>query len=189
MTDDPSVSGKPTLPPGETDPNRLYNAVGRAIHAWENMEEALARLYALMTGLPEQPDALSEYGSENRKFVERLAALKTAGENYFVSFPNQLLEGRLGDLLKEAKELSIKRHRIAHGLITMWGEFQIPDTPGPFEIPGKILYRWGAPWYSKDTLRTDPVGNDASSIEIVQKEFESLHNRVFALTSEMPRRP
>jgi hypothetical protein len=42
------------------------------------MEEALARLYALMSGLPETPGALSDYGAGNRIFVERIGAL-TAG--------------------------------------------------------------------------------------------------------------
>ncbi|WP_214471062.1 hypothetical protein [Mesorhizobium sp. dw_380] len=176
---------KVSLPEGETDPNLLYNAVGRAIHAWEAMEEAFARLFAAFTGLPEQPDALMEYGSDNRRFVDRMAAIRAAGERYFCLKPSQENEAILQDLLTAAADLSIKRHRIAHGHITMWTEFQLPEAKGPFEVTGQILYRWGAPWYSTGTLRTNPVGVNASTIETDQKAFENLHNRIFKFTSEL----
>src|SRR5690348_13363128 len=120
---------KPTLPPGETDPNKLYIAVGRAIHAWESMEEAFARLYATMTGLPERPDALSDYGTENKRFGQRADALLEAANAYFVRSPNQEREGLLVQLIKDARDLAIKRHRIAHGHITMWTEFHLPGSP------------------------------------------------------------
>ncbi len=113
---------------------------------WESMEEALARLYALMAGLPERPDALSDYGAENKIFRDRIAALRAAGEAYFVSFCDQHREGELYHLLEDAEALSIKRHRIAHGHITMWGEFRVPDGPGAFEVKSTMHYRWGAPW-------------------------------------------
>jgi hypothetical protein len=181
---------KPSLPHGETDPNQLYNAVGRAIHAWENMETALARLYATMTGLPENPVALADYGSENRRFVDRLSAISDAAAAYFIGSPDQHREGELSGLLKDAKDLSIKRHRVAHGFVTMWTEFPIPpDAKGAIELQAKVLFRWGAPFYSMTNLRTDPVGGDAASIEAVQKEFEDLHNRIAKFISELPKRP
>ena len=191
MTEEPTA---PTgsLPPGEMDPNQLYIAVGKAVHEWEGMEEALARLYALVTGLPERHDALSEYGSENRRFVHRLAALVEATEAYFVRFSHQGREAEVFEILQEASRLSIKRHRIAHGHITMWGEFHIP--PGlskgeHFSMSSTMMYRWGAPFYSMVNLRTDPIGGDAASIDAVRAEFEALHNRIAALISEMPRLP
>jgi hypothetical protein len=177
----------PTLPRGETDPNKLYIAVGRAIHAWEGMEEALARLYVRMMGLPERPDAVTSYGAENRKFIERFEAIKTALERYFARFPNQEREGELLLLLQEARDLSIKRHRIAHGHITQWGEFKIPENvSGAFTLQAACLYRWGAPWYSAVNLRSDPVGGDAASIEAAQREFEVLWTKIAKFTSELP---
>jgi hypothetical protein len=135
---------KQTLPPGETDPNQLYIAVGRAIHAWESMEISLARLYAMIAGLPETPMAFADYGSENKIFINRLAALNEAATAYFVNIPDQNREGELSDLLRDAKDLSIKRHRIAHGFVTMWAEFPIPQgVKGEFEVQAQVLYRWG----------------------------------------------
>ena len=179
----------PTLPPGEADPNQLYIAVGRAIHAWESMEEEFARLYARMMRLPELPKALSDYGSENRRFIDRVEALKSAADAHFVRFPDQNREEAMNRLIEDARELSIKRHRIAHGHITMWAEFHIPDTRGPFTAESTVLHRWGAPWYSFTNLRTDPVGGNAASIEAAQKEFEALHNRIAKFTSELPPQP
>jgi hypothetical protein len=128
------------------------------------MEEALARLYAKMTGLPERPDALSDSGAENRMFAHRLAALQSAANAYFVRIPSQFWEG-VTRLLADTKELSIKRHRIAHGKITQWGEFKIPDdAKGAFQVESLFLFRWGAPWYSMITLGTGPVGTDAAAI-------------------------
>jgi hypothetical protein len=178
----------PTLPPGENDPNKLYIAVGRAIHAWESMEESFARLYAAMKGLPERPDALSDYGTENNRFGKRADALQEAADAYFISAPDQYREAELTKLITDARDMSIKRHRIAHGHVTQWGEFQIPQGRGHHEIDVGLLYRWGAPWYSMVTLRTDPIGGDAASIDIAHKEFEALHNRIVKFISEM-RRP
>jgi hypothetical protein len=183
---------KLTLPPGETDPDLLYSAVGRAIHAWENMESALARLYAKMTGLSEDPRALADYGSENRRFVDRLSALNDASEDYFRMLPDQNKEGELSIILKDTKDLSIKRHRIAHGMITMWTEFYMPENVEKgkqFTLEGRVLYRWGAPFYSMINLRTDPVGGNAASIEFVQNEFENLCNRIAKFTDALPKRP
>jgi hypothetical protein len=175
----------PTLPPGETDPNLLYIAVGRAIHAWEQMEEALASLYARFTGLPERPDALVDYGSENRRFQDRLAALRKAGDAYFISHANQDHEGEFERILSLAAELAIKRHRIAHGHISMWGEMRLPDQRGYFEITMTLLYRWAAPWYSIGSLRTNPVGVNAAAINDDHDEFGTLTNRIAALASAL----
>jgi hypothetical protein len=139
--------------------------------------------------LPETPGALSDCGAENRIFVERIGAQKSAANAYFIRLPNQCLEGKLCRLFTGAAALSIKRHRIAHGQISMWGEFKVPETQGSFQIEATMLYRWGAPWYSMVTLRTDPVGTDAAAINAAEEEFAALHNRVSAFIDEMPAPP
>jgi hypothetical protein len=184
--DTPSTGG---LPPGENDPNLLYAAVGRAIHAWEGMEEAFARLFALFMNLPENPYALADYGSENRRFVDRMGALKSAGESYFIRKPNQTHEGELHALIEAASDLSIKRHRIAHGHISMWAHARLPETKGTHEITAAFHFRWAAPFYSMSTLRTNPVGVNAATIAVDQAAFEALHNRIAKFTSELPALP
>ena len=173
------------LPPGETDANVLYIAVGRAIHAWEGMEESLARIFAKMTGLPENPYALSDYGSENRRFVDRISAIKQAAHAYFIRNPDQALEGELDSILTAAIDLSIKRHRIAHGHISMWGHAKIPDTKGYFEVDMDIRFRWAAPFYSMTNLRTDPIGTNAASIDAVHDAFQNLNRRSAAFIGQM----
>jgi hypothetical protein len=108
-----------TLPPGETDPNVLYIAVGKAIHAWENMEYALARTFAAFNNLSEDPKELVAYGSEYGMFNQRIKALERAAEVYFICHSDQNLEGDFASLLEDATNLAIRRHRIAHGHVAM----------------------------------------------------------------------
>jgi hypothetical protein len=180
-----------TLPPGETDPIKLYVAVGMAIHAWEGMEEALARLYAAFCNLPEDPQAMSVYGSENRRFIDRINAIRESSDAYFIRFPNQEHEGELDAIVQTAVDLSIQRHRIAHGHITQWGAFNIPDglkRGDQFEMVAVFHYRWGAPFYSHTNLRTNPVGVDAAWINAIRAEFEALWNRAAALLNALSER-
>ena len=188
-TSDRRVTATGELPPGETDPNQLYIAVGRAIHAWEGMEEAFAFLYLVLKGQPENIQALPDYGEENRRFTDRMSALTVAAEEYFVWLPDQNREAEMEDLITTARDLSIKRHRVAHGHITRWSHIKLPRERGYHEIAATFLYRWGSPWYSMLTLRTDPIGGNAASIAVVQKEFEDLHNRIAKFSAELPRRP
>lgn len=179
----------PALPEGETDPNVLYAAVGRAIHRWENMELALARLYVILSGLPDRPDSYVPYGTEYRKFSMRKVAVERAAEKFFVSRPDQMLEGELRRILQTLDELAIVRHRIAHGHITMWTEISLP-SPLPergtaFEMRGTILYRWGAPFYSIGSLRTDPVGIGGAAVENLSAQFETVHNEIFRFTESL----
>lgn len=174
------------LPPGETDPNLLYIAVGRAIHAWEGLEEELAQLYLLFAGLPYSPDTLAAFGKANRKFHERMIALGRAAEIHFVRHPNQQIEGDFKELLGSILELAIERHRIAHGHITMMAEVQLPpDHHGYFEVSAHMLYRWGSPFYAADNLRTDPFGVGASQIDAWHDAFSTAHNKVYAFIERL----
>jgi hypothetical protein len=170
-----------TLPPGETDPNLLYMAVGRAIHAWESMEEALAQLYLKFKSIPFNPAELAAYGKEHRRFADRKDALEQASREFFVGSPDQETEGQFRFIVAELDELAIERHRIAHGHISMWGGFKLPEKKGYFEVTTQMKYRWAAPWYSTANLRTDPVGKNAEAINAVHDRFSALHNQITAL--------
>lgn len=178
------------LPSGETDPNKLYIAVGMAIHAWENMELSLAALYGYFAGLGPDPHLLAQFGASNRRFVDRMAALKAAGDSFFIGAPNQEHEGELDAILRTASDLSIDRHRIAHGRITMWAESIVDLRPGQtIDLKMVMHYRWGAPFYAHTLLRTDPVGGNAASIDATRAHFESLHNRVVVFRSKLGPEP
>ena len=63
----------PPLPSrGDSDKNETYAGVGRVISAWENIEFALARLYSVYIGAPDDIHGLRAYGT-GRIFRDRLA--------------------------------------------------------------------------------------------------------------------
>ena len=183
--DTPTVSA---LPEGDDDPNLTYIAVGRAIHAWEGLETALARLYLKMKKLPETPDHLADYGSQNRKFVDRVTAVNSAAYAYFVQRPNQEKEGEFCRLIEEVNELAIDRHRIAHGNITMVSEL-VPSGPivkgQPFTLSGKFKYRWNPAFYSTGNLRTGVFGIGSKGLNIHHDKFQAKHREILSFTESL----
>lgn len=182
-----SSSASAGLPPGETDPNLIYIAVGKAIHSWEGLEEALATLFLKMMGTPDTPANLAAYGQANRRFSDRMIATRAAADAYFIKHPDQALEGEFKKLHTGILEMGIERHRIAHGHITRASEFKIPHGPkgSSFEVSATVLFRWGAPFYSTDNLRTDPIGVGAAQIDALTTKFMAMHNNVHAFTEQI----
>ena len=120
------------LPPkpanGDTTPAVLFAAIGRALSEWEELELYLARLYALFLQVPpikaiEQP----EYKNAPT-FSMRAKTIEDAAERYFISHPNQHLEGDFKTVICGARKLANRRNDIAHGVARLtWGEFgEIP---------------------------------------------------------------
>ena len=185
VTEDTDSSGN--LPEGENDPNLLYIAVGRAIHAWEVMEVNLAHVFAALTGLPENPYALSEYGSENRRLVDRIGAIKQAASAYFIRTPCQALEGELDNILADVTDSRSRGIGLHMAISPCGGKLDIPATRGPFEVTATMLYRWGAPFYSMVNLRTDPVGTNSAAINAVHDQFEEMQKRILAFNARLPK--
>lgn len=165
---------------GETDPNELYIAVGMAIHAWESMELALARLYFKFKGVDPAPHEYIDYGTKNAMLRNRITALSRTAEAYFVKAPDQTKEAEFDDILRSVELLSIRRHRIAHGYVSISGALNSVSvsSDGLLEISGTMLYRWATPFYAVEKLKTDIIGFDSNSIHSDRALFENLHNRV-----------
>ena len=187
---EPYVPDRGILPEGETDPNLIYIAVGQAIHDWEVLEMALARLYLIMSGIDETPANFATYGFENGRFVNRIAAIERAAAVYFVRHPNQEVEGAFCELIQTTKALSIDRHRIAHGNISQVGKANPmpgPTKDGTFMMQVSFLFRWGAPLYSTRSLRTNFVGGGSKAINAVRDKIKAKHNEIHAFTQALPR--
>jgi len=174
-----------TLPPGDDDPHLVYIAVGKSIHRWEQMEETLARLALKLSGQSDGIENLPGFGKANGTFVRRISALGQAAQSYFAKHPDQALEGEFGAIVTEVNSLSIERHRIAHGHITMWGELKLPEEKGEFSVDVTMLYRWAPPWYGIEKLRTSPVGLNGAGIEQVSQKFEDLNNRALVFSESL----
>jgi len=173
------------VPAGDDDPNLIYIAVGRAIHAWEQMESALAELYLKFKSLPANPDNLAEYGDANRKFEARKRAVQEAANLYFVASPDQAREGRFREIIATLDDLAIERHRIAHGHISMFGSFEPPDIRVSGQVEVAMKFYWAAPFYSQTNLRTAIVGKNAEGIDAMHDRFSTLNDEIRAFTEPL----
>ena len=115
MTDDPTIP-EGSLPAGEASEERLWTCVGHALTCWEHMESELAWLYTIFVDRPGNLGTLADYGDENGTFSKRLRCVLRESMNYFRKRPDQADEGEFSAIFHQATELSIVRHRIAHGI-------------------------------------------------------------------------
>jgi hypothetical protein len=101
---------------GDVHDIATYAGVGRVLSQWEEVEVRLGAIYTILTGQPDDVDAFREYGI-GRIFVDRVKTFERAACAFFIPRPNQRLEGRIHDLLREVKRLSDKRNEVAHGIV------------------------------------------------------------------------
>jgi hypothetical protein len=176
-----------TLPEGDQDPNAVYIAVGRAIHSWEELEQALAYLYLKMVEVPDTPSNLAAFGSKHRTFAKRMAEWGTGAWGYFIRKPDQKKEGRFNELIATVNALSLERHRVAHGHVSIVAELHIPkDAEGEtFNVEAPALYRWAAPFYATGSLKTDPFGKGSKDINLLTDAFIGIHNEVHQFTEAL----
>jgi hypothetical protein len=108
---------RPPIPNrGNRSDRVLFEAIGRTLNAWEQVEAASAHLYsALLAGNPFDLSANRAYG-EPTSFVQRSAGLQRAAQTYFTARPRQDLEAEFDRLVKLAIGYSARRNDIAHGL-------------------------------------------------------------------------
>lgn len=176
----------PDLPPGDADPHVIYIAVGKAIHRWEQLEQAFARLCLKLAGIPDLPANYPRFGKENGTFAKRIATIEATAQSYFTVHPDQEREGQFAGAIRRVQELSIERHRIAHGHITQWAKIELPQEKGAFEVAATFLYRWAPPFYGVEKLRTDPIGACGAEIDATSEQFELLNHQVTAFTERLP---
>jgi hypothetical protein len=107
---------RPSLPTyGDTDPAKLYDAVGRMPSAWETIEFDLCLIFSVLAEDPEG-EAMRLYGS-SRAFPRRLDDFSRQAETYFIKGPNQNREIELHQLLNEVRGFSERRNEVIHGIV------------------------------------------------------------------------
>jgi hypothetical protein len=109
---------EPTKKSGDDDPNVTLGGVGWVLSHWEHLELQFSILSSIFDGRPRTIDAMQEYGKRGRIFDERIQGLEKAADRYFRSAPDQSLEGTLAQLASDARKVSIRRHQIAHGIVS-----------------------------------------------------------------------
>ena len=148
--------------------DRVFAAVGHAITRWELFESQLSYSYSIFIGAPRQIDVLQAYGKEGTIFTNRMETLAKAGEAYFRRSPSQSREGILSNLIAEARSLSIKRHHVAHGVVTAIAVMD-PDRADAdgFIWSNNMAFWVMPPWYSALNLtKYDGIHYRYSSADI-----------------------
>jgi hypothetical protein len=130
---------------GDKFPNTTYEAVGRALSAWEELEVNLSHLFGVFSGKdPLSTETYASYGEE-RIFVQRADMLERLASSYFIIKPNQNLEGDFCHLICDTRCFSARRNDIAHGVVRPIQTY--PATLIPVENPSddsefRIEYEW-----------------------------------------------
>lgn len=97
----------------------LFEAIGRALIAWEELETTIAHLFAALKGKSLFDKEANNFYGEPYNFRDRLRGLEQAGRQYFTKYPNQSLEGDLAWIIRYADGYSRRRNDVAHGVVRL----------------------------------------------------------------------
>lgn len=122
---------------GDDNNSSIHEAVGEALGLWENFESLLTMIFMVMLGVGQfSKVAQRAYGSVVA-FSGRAEMLKAAADAFFDEHPDDEIEARLGQLIKDARRASTRRNDIAHGTaILLSREAPAHKTVGYFLVPG-----------------------------------------------------
>jgi hypothetical protein len=102
---------------GNANADDVYQAVGRALSAWETTEEDFAALFnALITPLHMSFALRRSYGNIAAA-RGRNEIIGTAADVFFRNFPDKDLQTRLRALLKKYSDAGARRNEIAYGVV------------------------------------------------------------------------
>lgn len=172
--------------PGDCDPDITFNAVGRAISAWETLEAHLSYLYSAFVRQPMLLDAIEQYGRETRTFQNRIAHLGRAAAVYF---KDQAQEAEFHALIAEVEQLHRYRTQIAHGALRAV-PVAIPVFNHKGEIGGAVVdgskysFTIAPPWYGNPQLSAltgSYYHYGSQTILGFIAEFDELTRRIIAL--------
>jgi len=105
---------------------RLYAAMGRAVSAWNEVEDALAKLFAGIAtervGVPPTDPLMLTFGSIEA-ITTRTAAVRAVGAAYFEKYKRTKAQRKpLNDFLDHIRRGSWIRNDIAHGIVNEYTE-------------------------------------------------------------------
>src|ERR1700693_2666187 len=104
---------------GNRSSRALYESIGRALCAWEELETALAHSYAALCDKSRFDERANNAYGEESNVKRRIDALRLAGRKYFARRPNQELEGELFWIVKYVEGYSARRNDVAHGVVRL----------------------------------------------------------------------
>lgn len=175
--------GYPPIPSrGDSTREVVYEAVGRALSNWEDVELDLACLYAAFLGIkPVDAIAQPEYVAA-RIFKERADVIVRAGDSHFVKNCDQAIEGEFKQLIIEARLLAERRNDIAHGVVRPVWSMKRPEIEHFMLMPSTYKHKFftenANPLYA---FSSKEINNFCTS-------FQEFRNRIFRLDRKISSR-
>jgi hypothetical protein len=170
---------RPPIPQtGESRPEPLFEAVGRALSHWEHVEQSIAMLFSVVTTgkfYDVSGPALRAYGSIAGTAV-RIEMVRAAVESWAQQYPQCPLIPNCNQLLSECSNWSSRRNEIAHGQVDCVMD-AIPNGwmlfPGLFDTKKRLVQGISKYRYSVEHIEQFSAG------------FLGLHSRLNECTSAL----
>jgi hypothetical protein len=172
---------RPWPPHGDTDQEKLYAGVGRALSEWERYDARLSFLFAAFTSQEDNAIGRRAY-SAVRTFEGRRDMLRAASEAYFVLHPNKEFLAAFKEILRNAATFSERRNDISHGAVDHY-------RPEPPTLPPTLGGDEYALFPSFATFRTRNVNNEptycytSAELEYFRQQFYELRRPVADLAA------
>ena len=113
---------------GNRSDRSLFESLGRALNAWEEIEISMSHLYAaFVIGDRFEPHASHAYG-EDANFNQRAAKLVRAAKAHFMRHPSQPIEGEFCRLMRLVRGYSARRNDMAHAHVLPIHFVVMPDS-------------------------------------------------------------
>ncbi|RWC24969.1 MAG: hypothetical protein EOS51_01725 [Mesorhizobium sp.] len=105
---------------GETSPEPIYAAIGKATTQWEHNEVVLCRLFQFFCETPSF--AASQVYGEPTGFAGRLALVQVASDEFFLRRPESIenleQQARADALVRAFAQASFERNKIVHAMVS-----------------------------------------------------------------------
>jgi hypothetical protein len=120
---------RPPFPTRGNSERILFEAIGRALMAWEDVEGEFAHLYSTFAcGWPFDLGNNRKYG-EPLNFAQRIQGLEQMACRFFRLNPSQEREGAFADIVRLANGWSLRRNDVAHGRARLMHWVINPNSP------------------------------------------------------------
>jgi hypothetical protein len=168
---------------GDSDQDKLYAAVGRALTEWERHEAALSTLFSVFVGDPMSAPARRAYGAV-RTFEGRADMLRASAEAFFLGYglPLRDLQESFEVLLKDSVQASPRRNDIAHGAVSEYRRNPLDRTT---RTKSYALHPPFATFKGRNVEGVPEYCYTSVEIDFYQGEFCRLQKKAFSLTPEI----
>jgi hypothetical protein len=181
---------RPPAKHGDSDENAIFNAVGRALTEWEQVETECARLFAIFVSAHQQrtyhAPAVRAYGCII-SFKSRAEMLRMAGTAYFDKRKTKKdsFERGFKNIIKEYSAYSDRRNEIAHGCVKSVFVTEKNNKRG--HRRGAIGLYLLPSFYNPKKFRDEAFTYQYTSSDVIHyaQEFTKLHLRIGALREKM----